>query len=63
MSSLHGNDIVPIVGGVLGVLVALLLILILVVVVVLIMRGRKRHRKDAQGRDKCPVISLGPNTV
>ena len=56
---LRGNDTGPIVGGVLGVFVALILILILVIVVVLIMRGRKRPGKDDQGRYNCPVISLG----
>ena len=52
-----GNGAGPIVGGVLGVFVALIILIpILVVVVVLIMRARKRQGKDIQGRYTCPVI-------
>ena len=51
MFFLGGNNIGPIVGGVLGAVIVLTLILILVVVVLLLlfMKGRKRPAKDTQG--------------
>ena len=50
VSFLPGSDAGPIVGGVLGVFVALILILFLMVVLVLFMRSTKIIGKDVKGR-------------